>query len=241
MNSQYNFTLTGGFPFDQGVLKDLQDGILLTETALANVLGPYVIISGCTVTGGSAANGVVAVNGQILPFVGGVISAKVIIVETDNNLTYENGSTPASNIVRYATFGDDGVTDWLWTNFVRASERLLSDMAANAANIATNTANIAANTAALATKGTVLASGNYYIGSDAADTEVTIAVALGTTSYKVFTQIVSETAGSPSHYDNDIICVVRNKTAAGFDIYYGAPVSGTGTNDISIDWIVFAI
>ena len=118
MNKQYNFTITGGFPLDQGVLNDLQSGILQNETALANLLGPLAIISGCTVAGGSAANGVVAINGQILPFVGGVVGVKVIIVETDTAITYQNGATPPSLITRYATFGDDGVQNNPWANFV---------------------------------------------------------------------------------------------------------------------------
>jgi hypothetical protein len=117
MNIKYNFTDTGGFPLDQNVLNDLQNGILLTEKALANLLGPLAIISGCVVTGGSATNGVVAINGQILPFVGGVIAAKVIIVEVDTDETYFNGAINPSIITRYATFGDDGVQNNPWAAF----------------------------------------------------------------------------------------------------------------------------
>ena len=119
MNVKYDFTRTGGFPLDQGVLNDLQKGILEAEGALAALLGPLAIISGCAVTGGSAANGIVAVNGEILPFVGGVLGAKVIVVEADTNLTYFDASTPPSNITRYATFGDDGVQNNPWVNFIR--------------------------------------------------------------------------------------------------------------------------
>lgn len=119
MNVKYDFTQTGGFPLDQNVLNDLQNGILEAEGALASVLGPLAIVSGCVVTGGSASNGVVAINGEILPFVGGVINAKVIVIENDTPLTYFNASTPATLKTRYATFGDDGVQNNPWANFVR--------------------------------------------------------------------------------------------------------------------------
>ena len=59
MNIQYDFTQTGGFPFDQGVLNDEQSGILNVEQALAAALGPLVIVSGCLVTGSTVSAGVV--------------------------------------------------------------------------------------------------------------------------------------------------------------------------------------
>ena len=130
MNIQYNLTETGGFPLDQGVLNDLQKGILETESALANLVGPLVIISGCVVAGLSAGNGILAINGQIFPFVGGVIGPKVIIVETDGDLTYFNGSIFPANITRVAQFGDDGVQNNPWANFVRVTaEGVIADVA----------------------------------------------------------------------------------------------------------------
>ena len=96
---------------------------MTNKTALCwlKLLWLLAIISGCAVTGGSAANGVVAILGEILPFVGGVISSKVIVVETDANLTYADASVKPSQITRYATFGDDGVQNNPWANFVSGS------------------------------------------------------------------------------------------------------------------------
>ena len=121
MNIKYDFTETGGFPLDQGIMNDEQNGILQVEKALANLLGPLAIISGCVVTGGSAANGVVAINGEILPFVGGIVGSNVLIVETDSNLTYGDLVPRPSKITRYATFGIDGVQINPWANFVSGS------------------------------------------------------------------------------------------------------------------------
>jgi hypothetical protein len=120
MNNYYNFTFSGGFPFDQGVLDDLQSGILEAEGSLANLLGPLAIVSGCTISGSTAANGVVAINGVIMPFVGGTVGSNVIVVSSDTEFTYQSGipDAHAALITQYATFGDDGVQFNAWANFV---------------------------------------------------------------------------------------------------------------------------
>lgn len=116
--NKYDFTQTGGFPLDQEVLALLQDNSDLAAKA-ALLGGNFCILSGCVIVGGVASNGVVVVNGEALPFVGGNVSAKVVIVETVNNLVYEDGSPKGVEKIRYATFGDDGVTNYLWSDFKR--------------------------------------------------------------------------------------------------------------------------
>jgi hypothetical protein len=154
MNIQYDFTQTGGFPFDQGVLNDEQSGILNVEQALAAALGPLVIVSGCLVTGSTVSAGVVIMpyNGvpQLVPFNGGNLGANVIIIETDNDLTYFNGSTLPSQKVRVAGFGADGVQVNPWSSFVRlTTEGIVADVATNASAITTLNTELAANTAAI--------------------------------------------------------------------------------------------
>jgi len=119
MNNYYNFGLTGGFPLDQNVLNDLQNGILEAEGALASLLGPFAIISGCVNTGGIISNGVVAVNGVIMPFVGGPVQTYVIPISTPTDLTYFSDAVNPSLTAQYATFGTDGGEHvWLWTSFL---------------------------------------------------------------------------------------------------------------------------
>ena len=117
MNVKYNFTYTGGFPFDQNVLNDVQNGILNVEAALCGLLGPLVIISGCVVSGGTVSAGIVAINGELLPFTGGTLGTNVIPVEVDTSEAYETG-TNACIITRIAQFGDDGVHYNPWSEFV---------------------------------------------------------------------------------------------------------------------------
>ncbi len=113
-----DFTQTGGFPLDQNVLGFMQAQSQLAQQP-ANFGGRLCIISGCEVTGASVTTGFVAINGEVLPFNGGTISPKVIIVETATVLMYEDGSAKPVQKTRYAAFGDDGVQNNLWANFTR--------------------------------------------------------------------------------------------------------------------------
>lgn len=113
-----DYTQTGGFPLDQNVLAFMQAQSQLAQQP-ANFGGQLCIISGCLVTGANVSNGFVAINGEVLPFNGGTISAKVIVVETSSNLTYEDGNAKPVQKIRYAAFGDDGVQNNLWVNFKR--------------------------------------------------------------------------------------------------------------------------
>lgn len=113
-----DFTQTGGFPFDQGTLAFLQDSIY-NAAKTANLGGPLCILSGCVQSGGNVSDGVVVINGEILPFQGGAIDTKVIVVETTTDLLYEDNVSRPVKKVRYATFGDDGIQNNPWTDFKR--------------------------------------------------------------------------------------------------------------------------
>ncbi len=121
-----DFTKQGGFPFDQDTLSFLQDSIL-TAAKAASFGGTLYVLTGCEEAGGNVANGFVVINGEILPFVGGAVQAKVVIVELTEDLLYESGDVYPSIKKRHATFGDDGVTNLLWTDFKRnTSEGVLA-------------------------------------------------------------------------------------------------------------------
>lgn len=116
--NKMDFTQPGGFPLDQDVLAFLQDNITLAS-ALATLGGDYCILSGCAEDGSSVSNGVIAIMGEILPFVGGAKQSKVIIIEQAQGLTFEDGITKPVQFTRYACFGDDGVSSHNWIYFKR--------------------------------------------------------------------------------------------------------------------------
>ena len=113
-----DFTLPGGFPLDQEILQLLQDNSSMAAFS-ALLGGTQYVLKDCVQTGSNVTNGIVVINSEILPFVGGIATAKIIIVESVTTLNYEDGSTPGVQKVRYATFGDDGVTTILWADFKR--------------------------------------------------------------------------------------------------------------------------
>lgn len=113
-----DFTKQGGFPFDQDVLGFLQNSIL-AAAGTASLGGQTYILSGCEKIGGNIANGIVVINGEIMPFAGGAEQAKVVIIEQTENMNYEDGSVYPSIKTRFATFGDDGVTNLQWSSFKR--------------------------------------------------------------------------------------------------------------------------
>ena len=255
MNIKYDFTQEGGIPIDQNVFNDLQNGILEAENALATLVGTLVIISGCVLTGGVVSNGIVAINGQIMPFIGGAVGTKVIINPATTGLTYFDGSIKNSLTTQYATFGDDGVQNNLWANFVQlpaggiavAVNNLISEIIGTDANVAANTASIAtAQTAITALQNNwtkKLASGTKTVGdvgtpgTSGATIAINFTTPLTTTNYMVLFSIIS--LSETPETDGISFALVTGKTEAGFTLYLHEPASNI--QDINIDWIAIAL
>lgn len=248
MNKKYDFTQTGGFPFDQDVLNDLQNGILEDESAEAAILGALVIISGCVVTGGMVSNGLVAINGQILPFVGGAIGTKVIIVTGSVSLTYQDGSIRPSEITEYATFGDDGVQNNPWANFVQlpaggvvtAVNSLFNDIAEEGSEIGaleTDVTTLQTSRAIKLASGTKLVGDIGSPGTPGATISINFPAALANTNYIIVFSINSLSASPET--DGISFALVRSKTVNGFTLYLHEPSSNV--QDISIDWMALSL
>lgn len=71
----------GGLLLYQDHLKKLQKNFIDALRYITESYGQYVILDGCTVTGGTVSDGVVICNGEVMPFTGGT-KDKVAIVET---------------------------------------------------------------------------------------------------------------------------------------------------------------
>lgn len=125
--NKIDYTQPDGFPLDESILAFLQDQAVFASQSAA-LAGPLVVVAGCVVSGGNAGNGIVYMGGELLKFIGGAIQPNVIIVETVSNLTFiDNGVQKPVVKTRYATFGNDGTTVNLWTDFKKnTSEGVLS-------------------------------------------------------------------------------------------------------------------
>lgn len=102
----------GGFPLTTRILDELQK-ILAVFNGLGGIAGDKTILYGCGVTGSTASDGIVYVNGEVFEFRGGIVQTKVIIKEDKENLIFENNESKTVIRTRYVTFGSGvGAMDW---------------------------------------------------------------------------------------------------------------------------------
>ncbi len=86
-----DFTQLEGLPLKQNTLKFLQDTWVATFTGLADFIGDNVIISGVADLGANYGDGWVIIDGEVLPFVGGVKADYVVIEETPAGKIFFDG------------------------------------------------------------------------------------------------------------------------------------------------------
>ena len=117
--NRIDFNQTGGFPLSTQILDAAQEAYKNFNQYGFLAGNDLVIIVGCdTGAGGTVTDGFVSINGELLPFVGTTVTAKVIIVETPDSRGFEDGSLKPVIYTRYATFGAGG-TEYTWTDFRR--------------------------------------------------------------------------------------------------------------------------
>lgn len=121
------FNSTGGFPLDTDILGAMQGAYTLFNQ-LGNLAGNKAIISGCDAVGTSISDGVVFINGEILPFKGGAIGTSIIIKEEIENRVFEDGATKPVIFKRYASFGSSTPEKtFSWSDFRRAENLIEND------------------------------------------------------------------------------------------------------------------
>jgi len=108
MNQRIDFAKIGGFPFTQYTAKWMQDSYREALKGLAAMIGSKVIVSGVDVVNNVASNGWIAVNGELLPFIGGNVAASVVITETTENRTFEDNIDKTVYYKKQASFGNPG-------------------------------------------------------------------------------------------------------------------------------------
>lgn len=113
-----NFNQEGGFPLETETLSKMQEDYNIFQ-AFGELVGAKSIVKGCIQAGTTISDGVIYWDGELLPFLGGGIQSKIIIVEESTDAEFENGDIKPTYFKRYATFGT-GTTAALWTEFKRA-------------------------------------------------------------------------------------------------------------------------
>ena len=113
-----HFNQTGGFPIDTNVLDFMQKSLQQMQN-LGYGLGDLVIVKGCEKVGSTITDGVVFIDGEILPFKGGNEGANVIISSTTTNGLNENGESIQIETTREARFGSSWFNFYKWADFKR--------------------------------------------------------------------------------------------------------------------------
>ncbi|MFT4168001.1 MAG: tail fiber protein [Dysgonomonas sp.] len=106
-----NFTATQNFPVSTYTYDFLQQMAHLAGK-LAALGGANYILSGCAVAGNNVSDGVVVINGEILPFTGGVLKNKLTIKEVKLSDNFAGINYPESYILRTVEFSDTGQYNW---------------------------------------------------------------------------------------------------------------------------------
>lgn len=113
------FNQTGGFPLDTDILGAMQNAYHIFNQ-LGNLAGDKAIISGCVETGNNVSDGIIYLNGEILPFKGGSKSATIFIKEDTESRIFEDGATKPVIFKRYASFGSSTPEKtFAWADFKR--------------------------------------------------------------------------------------------------------------------------
>lgn len=105
MNKRIDLSFNGGLPATQYTLDWMQDSYRAAFAGLAGMIGDKVIISGVAVVGGNVTSGWIAVNGELLPFVGAPVGTDVIIQEITEDRVYNDNVNHTVYYKRQATIG----------------------------------------------------------------------------------------------------------------------------------------
>lgn len=106
-----NFTATQNFPVSTYTYEFLQQMTHLVGE-LAALGGANYILSGCTLENNQVSDGIVVINGELLPFVGGTLKEKVTIKVIKQADHFAGVNYPESYILRTAEFSDIGEYKW---------------------------------------------------------------------------------------------------------------------------------
>lgn len=109
--NKINFTAKDNFPLSSDTMDMMQKMIGLSAN-MALLGGANYILSGCVDDGTDVSNGIIVINGELIPFEGGAKKTKITIQQASKTLTAFGVEYPEAYIYRTATFSDAGEYDW---------------------------------------------------------------------------------------------------------------------------------
>ncbi|MEG2335813.1 hypothetical protein, partial [Chryseobacterium sp.] len=120
MKLNINFLQTSGVPLTNDLMATIMEAIKFHDV-LGDIVGHLTIVSGGDLVAGSTTvvnPGVVAINGELLPFEGGTIYPNVFIHTQDFTETFEDQTNKVLVQKKMVKFGDSPVV-FPWTGFLK--------------------------------------------------------------------------------------------------------------------------
>ncbi|GGE89498.1 hypothetical protein SAMN05443634_10498 [Chishuiella changwenlii] len=117
--NKVEYNQTEGFPLDVNILDFGQKANQISQE-LGHIIAPLAIVSGCTENSNNISDGVVFIEGELLPFKGGLKQDNIRVVEEIEKREFENGVQKDVLITRFATFGIGAVKTYKWSDFYRS-------------------------------------------------------------------------------------------------------------------------
>lgn len=117
MKINIEFLQTGGVPLTNDLMDTLQSAYQIYNV-LGDLAGNFTILSGCDISGATISPGIVVINGDVLPFEGGLITSDVFIEETEILKTFQDQVDKVLIKKKIVKFGN-GLVTYPWANFVK--------------------------------------------------------------------------------------------------------------------------
>lgn len=126
--NQFDFTTLEGWPASTETWQYLQNMILQAQQ-LALITGTNFIVSGCVENGNNVGSGIIVINGEVMPFSGGIKQDYIVVSDSVTNRPYFGGASKAYYHNRTSVFGT-GTGQMAWSQFKRIDGGLLSRLIA---------------------------------------------------------------------------------------------------------------
>lgn len=117
---------SSGFPMTNKTLRFLQDGFREPLGALAKLAGEKTIVSGVAIADTAVGDGYIVFEGEIIPFLGGVLGNNVAIIEMIESVSYNTDADNDSVLdnrpayrTRWATCDDTGIAVFAFSELKR--------------------------------------------------------------------------------------------------------------------------
>ena len=113
--NKVDFSKYQKFPLSTESLDFMQQMTMMMSN-VALMAGDNYILSGCVETGNNVSAGIIVINGEVIPFVGGTKEAYIVIEETKRTVTAAGQIYEDIYVSRNARFGT-GVVQFEWSGF----------------------------------------------------------------------------------------------------------------------------